>query len=146
MYYIIKRDNTKQPCDPNMIEQAVLKAFIAVDGKVTDYAEEKPKNIADYIEGYMEGIPKSLMEAASMGRALIATDSTGCKDVVLDGVNGLLCEKRSVDSLVDAMRRMLEMPADQLQEMGQKGRELMLRKFDEKLIINEYNKAFETYA
>jgi glycosyltransferase involved in cell wall biosynthesis len=95
---------------------------------------------------YMEGIPKSLMEAASMGRALIATDSTGCKDVVLDGVNGLLCEKRSVDSLVATMRRMLEMPADQLQEMGQKGRELMLRKFDEKLIINEYNKALETYA
>ena len=95
---------------------------------------------------YMEGVPKSLMEAASMERPLIATDAAGCKDVVLDGVNGLLCEKRSVDSLVSAMRRILDMSADQRQEMGQKGRELMLRKFDEKLIINEYKKALEAYA
>lgn len=60
MYYIIKRDNTKQPFDPGKIEQAVIKAFIAVDGKITPYAEEKAKNIADYIKGYMEGIPNEL--------------------------------------------------------------------------------------
>lgn len=60
MYYIIKRDNTKQPFDPQKIKDAVLKAFIAVDGKSTAYAEEKAQNIADYIEGYMDGIPNEL--------------------------------------------------------------------------------------
>lgn len=95
---------------------------------------------------YMEGVPRSLMEAASMERTIIATDSVGCKDVVLDGINGLLCEKRNVDSLIDAMRKVLSMPSDKLQGMGKKGRELMLRKFDEKIIVAEYKRALKKYA
>ncbi len=95
---------------------------------------------------YMEGVPRSLMEAASMERPLIATDSVGCKDVVLDGENGLLCEKRSLDSLIEAMRKMLSLSPEQLRKMGKKGRELMLRKFDEKIIMAEYKKALKTYA
>ena len=95
---------------------------------------------------YMEGVPRSLMEAASMERPLITTDSVGCKDVVLDGVNGLLCEKRSLDSLVEAMRKILDMPAEKRHAMGVKGRELMLRKFDEKIIFAEYIKALNKYA
>lgn len=95
---------------------------------------------------YMEGVPRSLMEAASMERTLIATDSVGCKDVVLDGVNGLLCEKRSLDSLTNTMRKVLKLEPEQLRCMGKKGRELMLRKFDEKIIIEEYKKALTTYA
>lgn len=94
---------------------------------------------------YMEGVPRSLMEAASMERPLIATDSVGCKDVVLDGENGLLCEKRSLDSLVEAMRKILEMSTDELRSMGKKGRELMLRKFDEKIILKEYKKVLNKY-
>lgn len=95
---------------------------------------------------YMEGVPRSLMEAASMERPIIATDSVGCKDVVLDGVTGLLCEKRSLEGLVEAMRKMLTTPQEKLRKMGRKGRELMLRKFDEKIIIGEYKKALRNYA
>ena len=60
MYYIIKRDGVRQPFNPQKIKDAVMKAFIAVDGKSSDYAEEKAQNIADYIEGYMEGAPNEL--------------------------------------------------------------------------------------
>ena len=60
MYYIIKRDNRKVPFDSQKIKDAVIKAFTAVDGEITPYAEEKAQNIADYIEGYMEGIPNEL--------------------------------------------------------------------------------------
>ena len=48
---IIKRDGTSQQFDKNKIVQAVLKAFVAVDGEVTSYAEIKAENIANYIEG-----------------------------------------------------------------------------------------------
>lgn len=47
---IIKRDGTSQNFDKNKIVIAVEKAFKSVDGKVTDYAEEKAHNIANYIE------------------------------------------------------------------------------------------------
>ena len=59
-FYIIKRDGIRQPFDPEKIKSAVLKAFMAVDGEITEYANEKADNIAQYIEGYMEGIPNEL--------------------------------------------------------------------------------------
>ena len=60
MYYIIKRDGRRTKFDPEKIKKAVIRAFIAVDGKSSDYAEEKAQNISDYIQGYMEGIPNEL--------------------------------------------------------------------------------------
>lgn len=59
-YYIIKRDGRRTKFDSEKIKSAVLKAFIAVDGSSSAYAEEKAQNIADYIQGYMEGIPNEL--------------------------------------------------------------------------------------
>lgn len=59
-YFIIKRDGRRVPFDAQKIKNAVLKAFVAVDGEVTPYAEEKAQNIADYIHGYMEGVPNEL--------------------------------------------------------------------------------------
>jgi len=58
--FIIKRDGIREPFNSEKIKNAVLKAFIAVDGKITPYAEEKAQNIANYIEGYMEGQPNEL--------------------------------------------------------------------------------------
>ena len=60
MLYIIKRDGRRAEFNPENIRNAVKKAFIQVDGKITPYAEEKAQNIADYIQGYMEGIPNEL--------------------------------------------------------------------------------------
>ena len=59
-FYIIKRDGTRQEFNPEKIKSAVERAFLAVDGEITDYAKEKSQNIADYIEGYMEGAPNEL--------------------------------------------------------------------------------------
>ena len=49
---IIKRDGREVNFNPQKIEQAILKAFIAIDGQVDEYALDKAKNIATYIEGY----------------------------------------------------------------------------------------------
>ena len=49
MKYVIKRDGRRKEFDGSKIENAILKAFVDVDGKVSEYAEEKAKNIADYI-------------------------------------------------------------------------------------------------
>ena len=54
MIYVIKRDGVQQIFDSNKIKNAILKAFKAVDGQITDYAEAKAENIANYIEGYCE--------------------------------------------------------------------------------------------
>jgi anaerobic ribonucleoside-triphosphate reductase len=58
--YVKKRDGQVVPFDHEKIKKAVLSAFIDVDGKVSDYAEEKAKNISDYIYGAAVGAPESL--------------------------------------------------------------------------------------
>ena len=60
VYYVVKRDGRKVEFDPSKIQDAVLKAFNAVDGEITPYAEEKARNIANYIKGYMEGTTDEL--------------------------------------------------------------------------------------
>ncbi len=64
MIYVIKRDGVKQGFDTNKIKEAILKAFKAVDGQITEYAETKAENIANYIEGYCseESTPLSIEE------------------------------------------------------------------------------------
>ena len=54
MIYVIKRDGRKMPFNTEKIKQAILKAFKAVDGQISDYAEMKAENIANYIQGYCE--------------------------------------------------------------------------------------------
>jgi ribonucleoside-triphosphate reductase len=60
MYYVIKRDGRKVAFNPEKIKTAIKKAFLQVDGEISEYAETKAQNIADYVKGYMEGIPNEL--------------------------------------------------------------------------------------
>ena len=54
------------------------------------------------LPSYREGVPRTLMEASAMGRPIVATDVPGCREVVENGVTGLLCEVKSADSLAAA--------------------------------------------
>jgi glycosyltransferase involved in cell wall biosynthesis len=90
------------------------------------------------LPSYREGTPRSLLEAAAMGRPLIATDVPGCREVVSDGVNGLLCKPQNAKDLAQKMAYMLSIPCDALQNMGNQSRKLVEKRFDEKLVINKY--------
>ena len=54
MIYVIKRDGRQMPFNTEKIKNAILQACKAVDGQITDYADAKAENIANYIEGYCE--------------------------------------------------------------------------------------------
>src|SRR5262249_16301348 len=58
------------------------------------------------LPSYREGIPRILIEAASCGRPLIATDAPGCREIVHDGVNGFLVKVKDSESLAEAMRKL----------------------------------------
>ncbi len=75
-----------------------------------------------------EGVPKVLLEAASCGRAIIATDVKGCREVVQPGVNGLLVPPRDPAALAAAVRTLL-LDAPTRRRMGAAGRELVQREF-----------------
>jgi glycosyltransferase involved in cell wall biosynthesis len=87
---------------------------------------------------YREGVPRSLLEAAAVGRPIITTNSIGCKEVVDHGVNGFLCKPKDAVDLAKKMEQMLLMSDAQRCEMGLKGREKMEREFNEKIVIKKY--------
>jgi glycosyltransferase involved in cell wall biosynthesis len=84
-----------------------------------------------------------LLEAAAMGRPLIATDVPGCRQVVDEGMNGFLAEVRDARSLADAMLRMVRLGDAERAAMGAAGRAKMERDFDEKLVVARYLQAVE---
>lgn len=90
------------------------------------------------LPSYREGLPRSLLEGAAMARPLIASDVPGCRDVVDNGVNGLLCEVRSAGSLAEAMERMLAMTPVELSAMGTAGRRKVEAEYDQRLVVDVY--------
>jgi glycosyltransferase involved in cell wall biosynthesis len=90
------------------------------------------------LPSYREGLPRSLLEAAAMGRPLVASDVPGCRDVVDDEINGYLCTVRDVASLTSAMRRLAQLPPAQQLAMGQAGRRKVQERFSEAFVVSAY--------
>ena len=105
----------------------------------------QPLALADCVvlPSYREGTPRTLLEAAAMGRPLVATDVPGCREVVRHGFNGLLCLPRDAQDLADQMQAILQMPAEQLTQMGQASRQWVEERFDEQLVIDAYLKVLD---
>jgi glycosyltransferase involved in cell wall biosynthesis len=93
---------------------------------------------------YREGTPKVLLEASSMGRPIITTDSIGCRNVVDDGVNGFLCKPKDVVDLALKMKQMALLPPRARKLMGLRGREKMEREFNEDFVIQKYLKTIKS--
>lgn len=93
------------------------------------------------LPSYREGAPRSLIEAAAMGRPVITTDVPGCRAVADDGVSGLLCEVRSAASLAAACTAFAGLSQEQKQAMGDAGRAKMAREYDVSLVIERYKAA-----
>lgn len=87
---------------------------------------------------YREGVPRSLLEAASMAKPVIASDVNGCRDVVEDGITGFLCRPRDPQHLAERMTDLIALSAQARKEMGRLGREKMIREFDERIVIHRY--------
>ncbi|MGQ0578867.1 MAG: glycosyltransferase family 4 protein, partial [Betaproteobacteria bacterium] len=90
---------------------------------------------------YREGVPRSLLEAASMGLPVITTDMPGCRDMVEDGVTGYICKPRSAEDLAEKMQRMAALSRADRLAMGAAGRQKMIREFDERIVLQKYSEA-----
>jgi len=87
---------------------------------------------------YREGVPRSLLEAASMGKPIITTDMPGCRNVVENGTTGFLVRPRDIAGLVNAMERMVKALPQYRREMGHRAREKVCREFSERHVLDRY--------
>lgn len=116
------------------LSQDQLSMLIA-DG-IIDYPGQVD-NVVDWIAdsdvfvlpSYREGVPRSTQEAMAIGRAVITTDVPGCRETVVDGVNGFLVEKWNPEALSEKMIYFIENP-EQIAIMGQESYKIAQEKFD----------------
>lgn len=107
------------------------------------------KGKTDHIEKYLntsdvvvfpserEGLPRTLIEAASCSMPIITYDVPGCREVVRNGVNGLLCQAGDREDLTHAGEKLVKMPQAEIVQLGENGRKRVLKNFDVKL-VNQY--------
>ena len=127
----------------NRISQSQFQSWI--DEGVIDYLGEK-KDVRKFIAesecivlpSYREGTSNILLEASSMEKPVITTDTTGCKEIVEDGITGLLCRVKDADDLALKMERMMRLSEEERKEMGKRGRGKIIKEFDKQIVIARY--------
>jgi glycosyltransferase involved in cell wall biosynthesis len=131
------------PGNPTSVSDQELRSWVS-DGIVEHLGEHR--DVRPYIRQssvvvlptYREGLSRALLEGAAMGKPLIGTDVAGSRDLIEEGVTGLLVEPRDAGSLAAAMRKLAEMPPAQLREMGRAGRRKAEREFSEERVVRAY--------
>ncbi|WP_457794006.1 glycosyltransferase family 4 protein [Acinetobacter baumannii] len=120
--------------NPTAITQQELDEWIADGrlnywGKLSDVRPAIEASSVYVLPSYREGTPRTVLEAMAMGRAIITTNAPGCKETVIHGDNGYLVEVRSVQSLLEAMTKLINAP-ELIEKMSKKSREIALNKYD----------------
>jgi len=117
--------------------------FVKYLGVSDDVREHIASADCIVLPSYREGTPRTLLEAAAMGKPIITTNVVGCKEVVEHGVNGFLCEVKNAQDLALKMKEMLLLSEDQRRSMGKNGRLKMEKEFDENIVIQKYLQAID---
>lgn len=95
------------------------------------------------LPSYREGTPRTLLEAACLGKPIITTDVPGCRETVIHNFNGYLCEVKNAYDLADKMQKMTCLNDEKLEEMGINSRWLAETKFDQQIIIKKYTEVID---
>lgn len=94
------------------------------------------------LPSYREELPKVLLEAASCGRSIVATDVPGCREIVRNNENGLLVPPRDSRSLANALKVLIENP-ELRAKMGARGREIVEAEFSEEIVVKQMMEVYE---
>jgi len=123
------------------VEAWVLEGAIEYCGILNDVRDVIAGCDVVVLPSYREGAPRTLIEAAAMARATVATDVPGCRQVVEDGVTGRLCAVRNAPDLARVMEEMIIRGECGRDSMGRAGRARIEREFDQKIVVAAYLEA-----
>lgn len=124
------------------IEEWHRRGSVVALGHVEDMRELLGSVDIVVLPSYREGVPRILIEAASAGLPLVATDVPGCREIVEHGVNGLLVPPRNAGELAAAISKLLASP-DLRGQMGSRGRDKVIAEFDERIVIRRTIDVYE---
>jgi glycosyltransferase involved in cell wall biosynthesis len=139
---------TPDPANPSSLTDAELASWEAEGiverwGQRNDMANVLRAAHIVVLPSYREGLPKVLLEAAAVGRAVVTTDVPGCRDAIEPEVTGVLVPAKDAEALAFAIEKLLLNP-QQCVNMGLAGRELAEREFDIKQVTEKHLRIYKS--
>ena len=112
--------------------------------------KRKTNNVLPYLQkskisilpSYREGLPKSLLEAASCKLPIISTDVPGCREVCINNFNGFLVQPKNSGSLSKSIQKLL-FNSNLMKKFGRNSREIVTKNFSDQIISNEFLKLYQ---
>lgn len=111
--------------------------YVEIMGFCDDIAYQYANANIVCLPSYREGLPKSLVEAAACGRAVVTTDVAGCRDAIVNEVTGLLCPIRDPHRLAETIKILIDDP-NKRKQMGIAGRHLAKSIFSIEHIVDQH--------
>lgn len=134
-YLVGPIDNSDSSIDIELFNKAIDDGVVHFEGKAEDVRPYIHNSRIFVLPSYYpEGIPRSILEAMSMGRPVITTDVPGCRETVINGLNGFLIPKKDVNTLAQKMLWMIEHQKE-VKNMGKQSRLICEEKFN----VNKVN-------
>jgi glycosyltransferase involved in cell wall biosynthesis len=111
-------------------------------GRTDDVRPYLKESSVYVLPSYREGTPRSVLEALSIGRPVVTTDAPGCRETVIDGLNGYLVPVKDADRLAVAMEKLIMDPGLIL-NMGKESRRIAVEKYDVRKVSHSILQAME---
>lgn len=135
------------PSNRTSLSEADLRAWSEMPGiywrgRTEDVARVYREHHIAMLLSHREGLPRTLVEAAASGRAIIATDVVGCREVVRDGIDGILVPLGNIEQTAAAIAQLTQ-DIDLRQRMGAAARSHFLQRFTEGVVSNTARALYE---
>lgn len=130
----------KRGITTTMLENWINNDWVEYLGTTDDVRQFIDSADCIVLPSYREGTPRTLLEAASSGKPIVATNVPGCNNVVENNYNGFLCNLKDAEDLAVKMYDMLRLNEEALQLMGENGRKKVELQFDERFVVEKYLK------
>ena len=116
-------------------ENEGLIKYLGKTGNVKEFF--KPADVI-VLPSYREGLSRVLLEAASCGKPIITSNVPGCKEIVIDGESGFLCEPKDSKSLKDSFIKMLKLSDDSFEKFSKNAREIVINNYNIEIVNSIY--------
>lgn len=124
------------------VKDAEEKGWLHFHGYQIDVRPYIKESHCFVLPSWHEGMANTNLECAASGRPVITSNIAGCREAVIEGVSGFLCEVKNTDSLYKKMKKMIALSASDREKMGLAGRMHMEKFFDKRKVVEETIKAF----
>jgi len=125
----------------SILNEYQRKNYIVYHGKVDNVKQFYEIAHAIVHPTFHEGMSNVLLEAASSGRPIIASNIPGCREIIDEGINGFTFEVKSQSSLTTIVEKFINLPYEYKKQMGYAGREKMIKEFSRENVVNKYIEA-----